>query len=66
MKARALIECTIDTANPAAELSAAINAVLAVLPTPDQRLAVLQTLGDDIWRALADYEAANKPEEDGE
>ncbi|MNM96143.1 hypothetical protein D3C81_1086100 [compost metagenome] len=66
MKTRALIECTIDTASPAAELSAAINAVLAVLPTPDQRMAVLQTLGDDIGRALADYEAANKPEEDGE
>ncbi|AIQ13624.1 hypothetical protein [Paenibacillus durus] len=56
MKARALLECTIDTANPAAELSATISAVLAVLPTEGQRLSVLRSLDDEIGRALADYE----------
>lgn len=62
MKARALLECTIDTANPAAELAATISAVLAVLPNAESRLSVLQTLDDEIGRALADYEVANAPE----
>ncbi|AHV98973.1 hypothetical protein [Paenibacillus sabinae] len=63
MKARALLECTIDTASPAAELSATISAVLAVLPSAEQRLSVLRSLDDEIGRALAEFEAASKPQE---
>lgn len=55
MKVRALLECTIDTANPALELAATISAVLAALPNAESRLSVLQTLDDEIGRALADY-----------
>lgn len=62
MKVRALLECTIDTANPAPELAATISAVLAALPNAESRLSVLQTLDDEIGRALADYEVANVPE----
>lgn len=62
MKARALLECTIDTANPAAELAATISAVLAVLASPEQRLSVLQTLDDEIGRALADHMTQTEPE----
>lgn len=61
MKVRALLECTIDIANPAPELAAAISAVLAALPSAESRLSVLQTLDDEIGRALADY-LAEEPE----
>ncbi|MEK3836435.1 hypothetical protein [Paenibacillus sp. FSL R7-0128] len=64
MKARALLECTIDTANPAQELSATISAVLSVLPTAEARLSVLQALDIEIGRALADYEAQLHAEEE--
>ncbi len=57
MKVRALLECTIDTANPAPELAATISAVLATLPNAEARLSVLQSLDDEIGRALASIEA---------
>ncbi|WP_438432344.1 hypothetical protein [Gorillibacterium sp. sgz500922] len=53
MKARALIECTIDTASPVSELAAAISIVLAALPDEATRLATLEALGDEIDRTLA-------------
>lgn len=55
MKARALIECTIDLSQPHAEISAVINAVLGTLPTPAARLDVLTALGNDIDRAISEH-----------
>jgi hypothetical protein len=56
MKVRALLECTIDTANPAQELAATISAVLSALPNTEARLSVLRSLDEEIGRALAEYE----------
>lgn len=58
MKVRTLLECTIDTSNPAPELAATISVVLAGLPSAEARLAVLQTLYDDIVNALEEYTSA--------
>ncbi|WP_419884822.1 hypothetical protein [Paenibacillus sp. B-A-8] len=55
MKVRTLLECTIDTSNPAPELNATIGVVLAGLPNAEARLAVLQTLYDEIVNALEEY-----------
>ncbi|WP_419885172.1 hypothetical protein [Paenibacillus sp. B-A-8] len=55
MKVRTLLECTIDTFNPAPELTATIGVVLAGLPSAEERLAVLQTLYDEIVNALEEY-----------
>ncbi|MNP79185.1 hypothetical protein D3C76_1769690 [compost metagenome] len=55
MKARALIECTIDIANPTAELAAVISAVLGSIPEA-QREAVLRSLDEEIGVALAEFE----------
>jgi hypothetical protein len=52
MKARALLELTVDLANPAAELAAAISAVLGSI-APGQREAVLRSLDEEIGVALA-------------
>ncbi|WP_379161394.1 hypothetical protein [Paenibacillus sp. sgz5001063] len=52
MKVRALLECTIDTANPAAELIATISAVLGSIP-PEQHEAVLRKLDEEVGVALA-------------
>lgn len=60
MKARALIECTIDTAHPAAELAAAITAVLSALPDVETRMNVLRALDEEIGRALAEVEQAEE------
>lgn len=55
MKARALIECTVDIANPTAELAAVISAVLGSIPE-GQRESVLRGLDEEIGVALAGYE----------
>lgn len=63
MKARMLLECTIDTANPLAELSAVINAVIGTVADVDQRVEILRKLDDEIVTALLALDDANKPEE---
>lgn len=55
MKARALLELTVDLANPAAELAAAISAVLGSI-APGQRESVLRSLDEEIGVALAGFE----------
>lgn len=55
MKARALLELTVDLANPSAELAAAISAVLGSI-APCQREAVLRSLDEEIGVALAGFE----------
>lgn len=52
MKARALVECTIDLSQPATEIIAVINAVLAALPE-DKRVPVLEAVDIEIGTALA-------------
>jgi hypothetical protein len=52
MKARALLELTVDLANPAAELTDVISAVLGSI-APGQREAVLRSLDEEIGVALA-------------
>lgn len=39
MKIRQLLECTVDLAQPLAELSAVITAVLSAIPDVEQRAA---------------------------
>ncbi|OMF21897.1 hypothetical protein [Paenibacillus sp. FSL H8-0259] len=55
MKARALLELTVDLANPASELAAAISAVLGSI-APAQRESVLRSLDEEIGVALAGFE----------
>jgi hypothetical protein len=52
MKARALLELTVDLANPAAELTDAISAVLGSI-APAQRESVLRSLDEAVGVALA-------------
>lgn len=52
MKVRALLELTVDLANPAAELAAAISAVLGSI-APGQREVVLRSLDEEIGVAIA-------------
>jgi hypothetical protein len=52
MKARALLELTVDLANPAAELTDVISAVLGSV-APGQREAVLRSLDEAVGVALA-------------
>lgn len=63
MKMRQLMECTLDLAQPAAELVSVISAVLATQPDLEARTAVLRTLDDEIGQALSELES---PEADGE
>ncbi|WP_342480394.1 hypothetical protein NST07_25610 [Paenibacillus sp. FSL L8-0340] len=55
MKARALLELTLDLANPAAELTDTISAVLGSIP-PGQRESVLRSLDEAVGVALAEFE----------
>lgn len=52
MQQRNLLECTIDIAQPYAELTATISAVLSSIPSAEERLSVLHALGDAITSAL--------------
>lgn len=54
MKARALLELTVDLANPAAELTDAISAVLGSI-APVQRESVLRSLDEAVGVALAEF-----------
>lgn len=55
MKARALIELTVDLSQPAAELAAVIGAVLSAVPQA-HRESVLRSLDEEIALALVQYE----------
>lgn len=65
MKVRQLIECTIDTTQPVAELSAVISAVLSVIPDVEQRAEVLRSIDDEIVNALVALEDAKEAAADG-
>lgn len=52
MKVRQLLECTVDIAQPLAELSAVITAVLSAIPDVEQRAEILRHLDDEIVKAL--------------
>ncbi|MNT94723.1 hypothetical protein D3C72_2364670 [compost metagenome] len=54
MKARALLELTVDLANPAAELNDVISAVLGSI-APAQRESVLRSLDEAVGVALAEF-----------
>lgn len=49
---RNLLECTIDLAQPYAELTATISAVLSAIPDAETRLSVLRALDDAVTTAL--------------
>lgn len=55
MKTRALLELTVDLANPAAELTDAISVVLGSI-APGQRESVLRSLDEAVGVALAEFE----------
>lgn len=55
MRARALIECTIDLANPAGEITDVVSAVLGSI-APGQRESVLRALDEAIGAALVEFE----------
>lgn len=65
MKARQLIECTVDLSQPASELSAVITAVLSAVPTVDQRAEILRQIDDEIVAALLALEEAEKDDGNG-
>lgn len=52
MKIRQLLECTVDLAQPYAELTATISAVLSTLPDVETRLSLLRALDDAVTTAL--------------
>ncbi|MNW55333.1 hypothetical protein D3C74_329850 [compost metagenome] len=52
MEQRNLLECTIDLAQPYAELTATISAVLSAIPSAEDRVSVLHALSDAITSAL--------------
>ncbi|MNC65179.1 hypothetical protein D3C81_1243460 [compost metagenome] len=52
MEQRNLLECTIDLAQPYAELTATISAVLSAIPSAEDRLSVLHALSDAITSTL--------------
>ncbi|MEK5058654.1 hypothetical protein [Paenibacillus sp. FSL H7-0326] len=53
MKARKLIECTIDLGNPVHEIGAVINVVLSSY-SKEQQVDILKSLSKDIDKALED------------
>ena len=65
MRIRQLIECTIDTSQPVAELSAVISAVLSVIPDVEQRAEVLRRVDDEIVTALLALEESREVTADG-
>ncbi|MDR9852882.1 hypothetical protein RJP21_04610 [Paenibacillus sp. VCA1] len=65
MKIRQLLECTIDVAQPVAEISAVISAVLHAIPDVDQRAEVLRKIDDEIVNALIALEESKEAAADG-
>ncbi|MNI93631.1 hypothetical protein D3C73_1516130 [compost metagenome] len=52
MEQRNLLECTIDLAQPYAELTATISTVLSAIPSAEDRVSVLHALSDAITSTL--------------
>lgn len=63
MKSRALLECTLDLANPVPEIAAVISDVLAY--HPQKQAEILHALDHEIGSALASLEESKGAVADG-